>query len=442
MKLLYSICKILRTAVLFIAVSCVSSDNTDPLPVKQVMGFDSSENVKKNIASTVITEDLSPLDSLLEDYVNKNKIQGGVALVSRKGEIVYHNAIGYSNIEDPEDIYLDDIFRIASMTKPVTVAGAMMLYDKGKFELDDPVAKYLPEFSDLEILQSIDMSDSSYTSYPAKEQMTVKHLLTHTSGSFYGYGNDTLWALYIKNGITEGFEERDILLADNISKLARMPLLHEPGEKFTYGLSMDILGRLIEIWSGQSLDKFLEDNLFNPLGMNNTYFYLPENKYDRLVSVYKSTVDGIEPADYPLVNYPVSGARKYLSGGGDLSCTAYDYYLFCQMMLNRGSLKGVKILEPGTVDLITSTQFEQGDKDMGLGVSVLSEKTYVKDARSIGSYSWGGFFATTFWIDPAEELIAILMLQMYPFDSWEIQTQFENIIYESLALGSTLVLKP
>lgn len=403
---------------------------------------DSSENLKKNIAGSVITEDLSPLDSLLEDYVNKNKIQGGVALVSSKGEIVYHNAVGYSNIEDPEDISLDDIFRIASMTKPVTVAGAMMLYDKGKFELDDPVSKYLPEFSDSEILQSIDMSDSSYTSYPAKEQMTVKHLLTHTSGSFYGYGNDTLWALYIKNGITEGFEERDILLADNISKLARMPLLHEPGEKFTYGLSIDILGRLIEIWSGQSLDKFLEDNLFNPLGMNNTYFYLPEDKYDRLVSVCKSAGDGIEPTDYPLVNYPVSGARKYLSGGGDLSCTAYDYYLFCQMMLNRGHLKGVKILEPGTVDLITSTQFERGDKDMGLGVSVLSEKTSVKDTRSIGSYSWGGFFGTTFWIDPAEELIAILMLQMYPFDSWEIQTQFENIIYESLEIDSALLPKP
>lgn len=394
--------------------------------------YEKAESDQDIYRSPIVSEELSPLDSLLGYYVKKDKIQGCVALVSHKSKLVYHNALGYSNIEEKKKQSLKDIFRIASMTKPITVAGAMILYDRGKFKMDDPVEEYLPEFSNLEILQSIDMSDSSYTTYPAEAKMTVKHLLTHTSGSFYGSDNDTLWAIYTKNGITEGFEERDILLADNIIKLAEMPLLHEPGEKFTYGLSIDILGRLIEIWSGQSLDKFLQKSLFDPLGMNNTYFYLPEDKYDRLVKVYKSAGDGIEPSDYPLINYPVRGAKRYLSGGGDLSCTAYDYYLFCRMMFNKGQINGVNILEPETVDLMTSTQFERGDNDMGLGVSVLSEKTYVKDARRIGSYSWGGFFSTTFWIDPSEELIAILMLQMYPFDSWEIQTKFENIVYQNL----------
>jgi CubicO group peptidase (beta-lactamase class C family) len=403
---------------------------------------ETAESDQDKYGNPVMTEDFSSIDSLMDCYIKEDKIQGCVALVSHKGKLVFHNALGYSNIGEQRKQSLDDIFRIASMTKPITVVGAMILYDEGKFELDDPVGKYIPEYKSMEILQRVDMSDSSYTSYPAVNAMTIRHLLTHTSGSYYASDNDTLWAIYTKNGITEGFEERDILLADNVKRLGKLPILHEPGERFTYGLSMDILGRLIEIWSGQPLDKFLKERIFNPLGMNDTYFNLPESKHDRLVPVYKSSDNGIVPTDYPLINYPVSGAKKYLSGGGDLNCTAYDYYLFCRMMLNKGQLNGAKILEPETVDLITSTQFERGDNDMGLGVSVLSAKDYVKDARSIGSYSWGGFFTTTFWIDPAEELIAILMLQMYPFDSWDIQRKFENIIYESAAVRSTPALTP
>jgi len=197
-------------------------------------------------------------------------------------------------------------------------------------------------------------------------------------------------------------------------------------------LGLDVMGRLIEIWSGKPLDMFFKERIFDPLGMDDTHFYLPEEKFNRLTNVYMSAKDGIEPTNYPLIHYPVRGAKKFLSGGADLSSTAYDYYLFCQMMLNKGELNGARILKLETIDLMTSTHLETGDDDMGLGIGVLSAKTTSTQARSVGSYNWGGFFATTFWVDPQEELIAILLLQMYPFEQWDIQTKFEDLIYESI----------
>jgi CubicO group peptidase (beta-lactamase class C family) len=211
-----------------------------------------------------------------------------------------------------------------------------------------------------------------------------------------------------------------------------MPLAHEPGERYTYGLNTDVLGRLVEIWSGQPLDVFLQERLFDPLGMEDTHFYLPEHKAGRLTNVYMSSEEGVVPTDYPAIHYPVRGAKTYLSGGADLSSTAYDYYLFCRALLNGGSWGDTRILQPETVELMTSTHLETGDNDMGLGFGLLSNKTTSTLARSVGSYTWGGFFATTFWIDPAEEVIAILLLQVYPFEDWDIQEGFENAIYNSI----------
>lgn len=352
--------------------------------------------------------------------------------MAKEGSIIFEKGYGYKEIDKNIPQKIDDIFRIASMTKAVTATAAMILFEEGKFELDDPLDKYLPEFTDMQILDTVDLSDSSFTGHPAQNKITIRQLFTHSSGIGYGFQDDKLMALYEKAGITEGFEERDILLADNVKRIATMPLMHEPGLKFTYGLNSDVLGRLVEVWSGQPLDTFFTERIFKPLGMRDTYFYLPETAYDRLTSVYMSSPEGIKPTDYPLIHYPVRGAKRYLSGGADLNCTIEDYYRFCRMLLNRGEWDGTRILKPGTVDLMTSTHLETGDYDMGLGFSVLSEKTTTTDPRSAGSFSGGGFFTTSFWIDPQKDLIGILFLQMYPFDDWGIQSDFERVVYESM----------
>lgn len=369
------------------------------------------------------------LDSLFGSYVQADKISGATALIAQNGAIVFHRAYGKRDMEAGEAQQTDDLFRIASMTKPVTAVAAMMCYEEGKFELDDPLSQYIPEFAEILILDEVKQVDSSFTGHPAQQPITIRHLFTHTSGIPYGYDDETLNALFVKAGVSEGFEERDILLADNVKMIASLPILHEPGEKFTYGLSTDVLGRLVEIWSGLSLDEFFLQRIFVPLGMEDSYFYLPGEKHDRLTKVYMSTDSGVRPTNYPLIHYPVAGAQRYFSGGADLSCTVYDYYLFCQMLLNEGELNGKRLLKPETVRLMRESHFESGDEDMGLGISVLNAKTQTDKARSIGSYSWGGFFTTTFWIDPQEELVAILFLQMYPFADWQIQTEFEDIIY-------------
>ncbi len=372
---------------------------------------------------------VAALDSLFHAQVEARKIPGAVVLVATDEGMLYHKAFGFRDREARAPQQTSDLFRIASMTKPITAVAAMMMFEEGKFALDDPVAQFIPEFKNPVILDNVRMEDSTFSGYPATEAITVRHLFTHTSGIGYGFQDEKLMALFEKEGITEGFETHDILLADNVKKIARMPLMHEPGTQFTYGLNSDVLGRLVEIWSGMPLDEYFQKEIFDPLGMVDTHFYLPENKYDRLARVYMSSNSGAIPTDYPLIDYPVKGAKRYLSGGADLSSSANDYYLFCRMLLNGGVVNGLRLLQPETVDMITSTQFEMGDEDMGLGVSILSAKTDTDQARSVGSFSGGGFFTTSFWVDPQEKIIAILFLQMYPFEDWDLQKTFEDIIY-------------
>lgn len=389
-----------------------------------------TERSVKERSEAICSPGYEKIDSLLNTFVKEKKIQGAVVLLADEGKIVYHKAAGNANIETSRKQEIGDIFRIASMTKQITSVAAMILYDQGKFQLDDPLGKYLPGFAEMNILDEVELSDSSYNGHPALNEITISQLFTHSSGIGYGFQDKNLMALIEKAGITEGFEQRPILLEDNINRLADIPLIHEPGLRFTYGLNMDVLGRLVEVWSGQPLDQFLIENIFDPLGMEDTHFYLPEEKYKLLTDVYMSTDMGVAFSPDPYYQYPVKGAKTYLSGGADLNCTAYDYYLFCKMMLNDGELNGVRILKPETVKLMTGTHLETGDYDMGLGFSVLSGKTRVRDARSVGSYSGGGYFGTSYWIDPEEEVISILMLQIYPFENYGIYNKLEDLVYE------------
>jgi len=240
--------------------------------------------------------------------------------------------------------------------------------------------------------------------------------------------------LIVKNGITEGFEEGAILLRDNIKKLAQIPLMHDPGEKYTYSLSMDVMGAVIEVASGEILDEYFYNHIINPMGMVDTYFYLSEEKVNRLVNVYEHNADktGFIPTTYPLTAYPVQGAKMYLSGGADLSSTVLDIGMFGQMLLNKGTYNGKRILEVGSVETITSKQSEHNwwDYDIGFGVSIVSKAGAEQKPMSEGAYDWGGFFDTYGWVDPQKNLVAILLLQMYPTNEFEIHQKFQHISYE------------
>jgi CubicO group peptidase (beta-lactamase class C family) len=307
-----------------------------------------------------------------------------------------------------------------------------MLLEEGKFSMDDPLWWFIPEFRNPQILDDVNMDDSTFTSHPAQNEIKVRQLFNHTSGLGYGYQDERLNVVYWKHGISEGFEERDILLADNIKTLAKLPLMHEPGEKWTYGLSYDALGYFIEVVSGMPLDKYLKERIFNPLGMNDTHFYLPEDKYERLPDVYMSSHEGVVPTTYELINYPIQGARKYLSGGADLSTTALDYAKFAQMIMNKGTYNGARILGSRTVEWITTGQRQGGKNAIGWGFSVVESKDEMLAYPSPGSCTWGGYFSTQCLMDPKEEIIAILMLQMDPNWEWNVHNKFHNIVYSAI----------
>ncbi len=376
------------------------------------------------------TVHLNNIDSVLHKYVELNKLPGAVVLVARNNQVIKHLAVGEKNEHEVQQ--KDDIFRIASMTKAITAVAAMTLLEEGKFSLDDPVWWFIPEFRQPEILELVNPEDSSFTSRPSETEITIRQLFNHTSGIGYGFQDDKLNAVYVKHGISEGFEEKDISLEENIKTLAKLPLVHEPGETWTYGLSYDVLGYLIEVISGKPFDQYLQEQIFEPLDMNDTHFYLPEDKYDRLSAVYMSSHEGVVPTNYQLINYPTQGAKRYLSGGADLSTTAFDYAKFAQMLMNNGMYNGNRILGSRTVEWMTTGQIQSGLKAIGWGFGVVIESDEMMSYVSPGSCYWGGFFGTQCLMDPSEGIIVILMIQMYPNWEWNIPAKLHNIVYASL----------
>jgi CubicO group peptidase (beta-lactamase class C family) len=312
----------------------------------------------------------------------------------------------------------------------------MMLFEEGKFLLDDPISKYIPEFANPTVLDKFNVKDSSYTTIKANREITIRDLLTHTSGIDYaGIGSENMKAIYAKAGIPIGFESERIFLGDKMRKLGRLPLVHQPGERFTYGLNVDVLGYLVEVLSGESLADYFQKHIFEPLGMNDTYFYLPASKVNRLVKVTA------EDKNHHLVNttsdfvdYPVKG-KTYYSGGAGLSSTVKDYATFLQMLLNKGEYNGKRLLARRTVDLMTSNQIGDlnlGRNKFGLGFEITTANGQANLGISEGSFSWGGYFATTYWADPKEHLVCLLFLQQSPFSHSEISDKFKALVYQSL----------
>jgi len=411
--------------IILLTVSCGQSGTKYPQQLKLAP----PENVGMS------SKRLARIDTVINQYIENNWIPGAVALIARKGKIVYHKSFGVRDFETKDSLQETDIFRIASMSKAITTVAVMMLHEEGKFLLDEPVSKYIPEFKNPEILLKVDEEDLTYTSKPAKSEITIRHLLTHTSGIGYGFIHPRLKILYDKAGITDGFVKTDGILEEKIKALAKLPLLHEPGKKWTYGLSSDVLGYFVEVISGMPFDEFLKEHIFEPLGMKNTYFYLPEEKYGRLVPVFVDIKDNKQKEEaQESFNYPIEGEKSYFSGGAGLSSTALDYAKFIQMLLNDGKYNGVRLLSRKTVELIRTNQIGGlwGDGEFGLGFGITSEADKHKKLCSIGNYWGGGYFSTTFWIDPKEDLIAVLMKQLYLDEHEELNEKFEVLTYQSI----------
>jgi CubicO group peptidase (beta-lactamase class C family) len=375
-----------------------------------------------SISAGMSAERLARIDALCENAVANGDIPGVVALVARNGKIVYWKAFGIADNQSNRSLKKDDIFRIASQSKAITSTAVMMLWEEGKFKLDDPISKYIPEFKDPRVLKTFQYSDTSYTTVAANSEITIRHLLTHTSGIGYGVidGDERFRMIYKKAGITDLFTTANISIEESVKKLAKLPLHHNPGEKFTYSEGLDVLGYFIEVISGMPFDIFLRKRIFDPLRMDDTWFYLPEEKNNRLVSVQKKSDKG-EWVRYPVTfydpDYPIKGARRFFSGGAGLCSTAKDYATFLQMYLNGGELNGIRILSHTTVQTIMGNQVgdlwgESEGKYFGLAFGVINQKGQTLGGQgSVGTFDWGGYFNTQYFADPEEKTIGILMKQ-------------------------------
>ena len=395
-----------------------------------VTGFSQTKSIKK---SEVLTEaapqsvGMSPqriarIDQMCADEVKKGNIPGAVALITRNGKIVLWKAYGMADNKAGKALKRDDIFRIASQSKAITSTAVMMLWEEGKFKLDDPISKYIPEFKNQQVLKSFRYVDTTWTGEPVKTEITIRNLLTHTSGIGYGIidGDEQFKMIYKKAGVTDLFTTEKITIAESVKKLAKLPLHHNPGERFTYSEGLDVLGYFIEIVSGMPFDQYLKTHIFDPLGMNDTRFYLPEEKAGRLVTVQQKVNEnwGKYPVTFYDPQYPVKGAKSFFSGGAGLSSTAKDYATFLQMYLNGGEYNGVRLLSRTTVETILSNQIgniwstEKPENVFGLAFSVVTEKGIGKGGLgSEGSFGWGGYFNTFYTADPKERIIGILMKQ-------------------------------
>ncbi len=396
-------------------------------------------------------ERLDRITAVMQRHVDDGRLAGAVALVARNGKVAWLRSVGMQDRENNVEMNPGTIFRIASMSKPITSVAVMMLYEEGCFQLKDPVSKFIPEFRAPKVLAP-GAEGSGPQLVPAKREITIRHLLTHTSGLTYHW-DSRVGARYAEAGITHGLIQDADLLADDMKKLAQVPLVHQPGEAYTYSLSTDVLGRVVEVASGMPFDEFLRRRIFEPLRMNDTCFRLPEGKVSRLAAVYapdpnggiRRLPNGIlgEGAMQISVTYPCEGTHRYCSGGGGLCSTISDYARFCQMMLNGGELDGVRLLSPKTVELMTADHVGDLNRDtgFGLGFGVTRSLRESGELTSVGAYRWGGFWYTTFFIDPAEKMIGVCMAQVNPAGKATLNDQFEALAHQAIVAAPAAARK-
>ncbi|MFC1551251.1 serine hydrolase domain-containing protein [Candidatus Latescibacterota bacterium] len=378
------------------------------------------------------SERLGKIDQAVNGMIENDLFAGAVTMIIRRNKLVHFKTFGMMDRENNKPMRKDAIFRIASMTKPITCLAAMILYEEGHFLLSDPVSMYIPEFADPLVLTS------ESTTVPAKKEITIRNLMNHTSGLSSGASYHA--EIYKNAGIQGELSRPESTIGDMVRVLAGLPLLHHPGEDFTYGLSHHALGYLIEVVSGMTLDAFIRERILIPLDMKDTYFYLPESKLSRLAGLYKPVPGGgIERVPFRETETLPFGTRTYYSGGSGLYSSITDYARFCMMIMNGGELDGVRMISRKSVELMTTNSIgdsysafrtNSGDK-YGLGFGIRSERGEYDELESIGTVMWDGAWHTRFWIDPKEEMIGLFMSQLSPKD-WRLPAIIRNTAYQAI----------
>lgn len=417
-------CRICLLLILF-AAPVAGSGQTLPVESPEKSGFS--------------VERLNRIDVAMNDWVQKGRVPGVVAMVVRHGKVVYFKSFGMKDIEAKKEMTNDAIFRIASMSKAITSVAVMTLYEEGAFLLTDPVSKFIPEFKNQKVVVKSPISDSIFL-IPVKSEMTIRHLLNHTSGITYGDGLQEPY--YRKAGMTVGLTPTEGTIGEMIKKLGSLPLISQPGEEFHYGMSVDVLGYLVEVISKMPFDEFLRKRIFEPLNMQDTYFTIPQGKYSRMAALYTTGSDGKLLPATGYVQYPKM--QTYFSGGAGLVSTASDYSRFAQMMLNMGELDGHRILSRKTIELMTSNSIGDiivsdgfrrnglGDK-FGYGVGIRTERGVFDELESPGIYGWDGAFYTRFWVDPKEDMVGIFLSQVNNYWSEKVIDKFRVLVYQAIA---------
>ncbi len=386
-------------------------------------------------------ERLERIATVVQQNIDDKRIAGAVTMVVRHGHVAWLKSQGMMDREAAKPMQPDALFRICSMTKPITSVAVMMLYEEGKFLLDDPVSKYLPEFKNMKVLVKPGSGEPS--SIPAKNEITIRDLLRHTSGITYQWNGD-LGPMYEKAGVASGLLQYDGSIGDSTKALAGLPLLFNPGERFEYSLGIDVVGRLIEVLSGQPLDQFFRTRIFEPLGMKDTYFFPPDYKFSRLATAY-TYYDGKGLNRFPdepiregsfvySADYPTRGPKKLFSGGAGLVSTAIDYARFCQMMLDGGKLGNKRLLSRKTVELMTHDQLGKIGpvQGFGIGFGIDGVKAPLDELGSVGQFGWGGFFYTAFTVDPKEQMIVIFMAQLHPTGGLGLDREVNVLAYQAI----------
>ncbi len=385
------------------------------------------------------SERLERITSNFEDYINMGQLPGVVVMITRKGKIAYFKSIGKQDVENNLPMQNNTIFRIASQTKAITSVGVMMLQEEGKLLITDPIGKYLPSFKETTVAVKNDAGEIEIVK--AQRSITIHDLLTHTAGIGYGWGAAKE---YWKEAGIQGwyFADRKEPIQETISRIGDIPFDAQLGGRFEYGYNTDILGALIEVVSGETLDVFMSNRIFKPLGMNDTYFYLPKDKGDRLSVVYSATDQGLKRAPdgggMVMQGEYVNGPRKSFSGGAGLVSTAYDYAVFLQMLLNNGEYDGKRIISRKTVELMTISYIDKdrfpwdAGKGFGLGFRVTDNVALTQQLGSVGNYGWGGAYHSTYWVDPKEELTVVYFTQLIPDMGLDDHAKLGALVYQSL----------
>ena len=390
---------------------------------------------------------LARIESHFRGYVDDGRLPGWSVAVARGGKLTYKASYGMADTEKSMPISDDTIYRIYSMTKPICAVAALMLWEEGRFELHDPVHRHIPSFRDQKVFRSGTLTAPRFD--PVTDPMEMWHLFTHTAGMTYGFMYSHPVDQMYRNAGFEWGVPRDASLADLCDLIASLPLLFQPGAEWNYSMSIDVLGRVVEILSGMSLGEFMRTRIFEPLGMHDTAFHCPADKADRLAALYV-----MNPADRKALRNDAGGAAALVApkadmGGGGLVSTMGDYLRFAQMLRGNGELDGVRLLSPKTVEFMASNHlphnadltaygrplFAETTFDgvgFGLGVSVTLDPVAAKVPGSVGDYGWGGAASTTFTVDPVEDLVYVFMTQLMPSSAHPLRSQLKQLVHQSI----------